>query len=135
MKNKFLLPFILLLASTAILSACGPLTAKAQDGPTNEAVEVINVEPETETDLPEEAQPVNDTEAASIQQVSGWLGAVFSLPEDSQHDDYLMLSPEGTGELGLTGASDEIEEQIIALRGNRDEGISHHAGKLCHAKV
>ena len=31
-------------------------------------------------------------------------------------DDYLELLPAGAGEVGITGATPEIEEQIVALR-------------------
>ncbi len=46
----------------------------------------------------------------------GWLGQVVSLPPGSQYDDYLALAPEGTGEIGLTGADAAIEAEIAGLR-------------------
>jgi hypothetical protein len=48
--------------------------------------------------------------------VVAWLGHIASLPEGSQFDDMVMLSPEGTGEFGLTGATPEIEAEIHSLR-------------------
>ena len=48
--------------------------------------------------------------------VVAWLGHIASLPEGSQFDDMVMLSPEGTGEFGLTGATPEIESEIHSLR-------------------
>lgn len=48
--------------------------------------------------------------------VTAWLGHIASLPQSSQFDDILVLSPEGTGELGLAGATPEIEAEIRALR-------------------
>jgi hypothetical protein len=50
------------------------------------------------------------------QPVVGWFGQVVSLPQGAQFDDYLVLSPEGVGELGLTGVDADTEAQIEALR-------------------
>jgi hypothetical protein len=49
-------------------------------------------------------------------QVVGWYGSVKSLPTGSQFDDYLVLLPDGSGEVGLAGSSPAIESQIVALR-------------------
>jgi hypothetical protein len=48
--------------------------------------------------------------------VIAWLGHIASLPEGSQYDDFVILSPQGTGEFGLTGATQEIEAEIRTLR-------------------
>ena len=48
--------------------------------------------------------------------VIAWLGHIASLPEGSQYDDFVILSPPGTGEFGLTGATQEIEAEIRTLR-------------------
>jgi hypothetical protein len=59
------------------------------------------------------------TEVAVVisgQSVVAWYGQVVSLPPEAQFDDYLTLQPEGTGELGLTGADAAIESEIEALR-------------------
>jgi hypothetical protein len=48
--------------------------------------------------------------------VIAWLGHIASLPETSQYDDMVILSPEGTGEFGLAGATPEIEAEIRTLR-------------------
>jgi hypothetical protein len=48
--------------------------------------------------------------------VTAWQGHIVSLPDGSQYDDFVILSPEGTGELGLTGATPEIEAEIRTLR-------------------
>jgi len=48
--------------------------------------------------------------------VVAWYGRVVSLPAGSQFDDYLSLMPEGTGEIGVEGANEAIEAQIVALR-------------------
>jgi hypothetical protein len=48
--------------------------------------------------------------------VIAWLGHIASLPEGSQYDDMVTLSPDGTGEFGLTGDTPEIEAEIRSLR-------------------
>ncbi|MBL7065087.1 MAG: protease inhibitor I42 family protein [Anaerolineae bacterium] len=45
--------------------------------------------------------------------VVGWCGLIVSLPDGS---DYLALQPEGSGEIGLTGADADVEAEIVALR-------------------
>ena len=45
-----------------------------------------------------------------------WYGHVVSAPAGSGFDDYLVVLPDGTAEVGLTGADDEIEARIVALR-------------------
>ncbi len=54
--------------------------------------------------------------------VIGWLGHVVSLPAGSPYEDYLSLSPEGTGEIGLVGASPEMDAEIQALRDKPEPG-------------
>lgn len=48
--------------------------------------------------------------------VGPWLGHITSAPEGSRFDNMVVLSPEGTGELGLTGATPDIEAEIHSLR-------------------
>lgn len=48
--------------------------------------------------------------------VVAWAGHVSSTPPGLKFDDYLILLPEGSGEIGLAGESKEIEEEIVALR-------------------
>ena len=63
--------------------------------------------------------------------VTGWLGRVVSLAPEAQFDDYLVLSPDGTGEFGLTGATAEIEAEIIELRDKTAPGhLAHFWGNL-----
>jgi len=66
----------------------------------------------TETQAPTRGTPV-----------VGWYGQVISLPGGPQFDDYLSLEPEGTGEVGLTGADPTLEGEIKNLR---DSGIYAH---------
>ncbi|MGD9093220.1 MAG: hypothetical protein PVF74_10245, partial [Anaerolineales bacterium] len=48
--------------------------------------------------------------------IVAWLGHIASAPEGSRFDNIVVLSPEGTGELGLTGATPDIEAEIHSLR-------------------
>ena len=70
--------------------------------------------------LPEEPLATETEEEVPIApttiDVTAWLGHIASLPEGSQYDDMVVLSPEGTGEFGLTGATPEIEAEIRSLR-------------------
>jgi hypothetical protein len=58
------------------------------------------------------------TSPTGAQPVVGWGGFVKGLPEGAQFDDYLEIpiDNEITHGLGLTGADEEIETQIQALR-------------------
>jgi len=62
------------------------------------------------------------------QSVVGWLGRVVSLPAGGQFDDYLVLEPEGAGEVGLTGADNTVEAQIQVLRDS--DTYAHFWGAL-----
>jgi len=65
------------------------------------------------------------------QSVAGWLGYVASTPSMAQFDDYLVLSPQGAGEIGLSGADDDLEAQIEALRDKPEPGkYAHFWGTL-----
>jgi len=57
------------------------------------------------------------------QSVVGWLGHIVS---DARYGDYLVLQPEGAGEVGLAGADTEIESTIMALRDTRGVGEYVH---------
>jgi len=48
--------------------------------------------------------------------VVAWYGYVASTPAGSQFDDYLVVLPEGTAEVGITGADAAIENEIVAMR-------------------
>jgi len=50
------------------------------------------------------------------QPVVAWYGYVTSTPAGSQFDDYLVVLPEGTAEVGITGADAAIENEIVAMR-------------------
>jgi hypothetical protein len=114
-------------------------TSRGSDTKPGDAVaaDVIeNIEPADEPTAGPE--PVSDPLQATAQptqmpgqSVAGWLGTVVSLPHDSQYDDFLILSPAGTGEFGLAGATPEVEAQIIALRDKEEPGkYAHFWGTL-----
>ena len=79
-----------------------------------------NLEPEPDVIVTEEVESQSEADSASEQpssvSVIAWLGHIASLPDSSQYDDFVILSPEGTGELGLTGVTSEIEAEIRTLR-------------------
>lgn len=103
---------VIVLSLAAI--ACGsfqigiqePETAQPETAPTQNL-------PEPDV-LSEGLEEVADQ--VQVTEVNGWLGKISSLPQDSQYDDYLSLSPAGTGEFGLIGANQEIEAEIRSLR-------------------
>lgn len=70
------------------------------------------------TGTPPQALPTEITThgAPPTTDVVAWLGHIASLPKGSQYDDMLVLSPPGTGEFGLTGATPELEREIVSLR-------------------
>jgi hypothetical protein len=58
----------------------------------------------------------------TVRPVVAWYGYVASTPDGAQFDDYLVLEPEGTGEIGLEGVNAEIEAEIVALRDKEAPG-------------
>jgi len=60
--------------------------------------------------------------------VVGWLGHVVSLPAGGQFDDYLVLEPEGAGEIGVEGADNTVAAQIQMLRDS--DTYAHFWGTL-----
>jgi hypothetical protein len=72
---------------------------------------------ETTGSPPEEVSiPETDDDPPVSTTVVAWLGHIASLPEGSQFDDMVLLSPEGMGEFGLKGTTPEIEVEIHVLR-------------------
>ncbi|MGA9531532.1 MAG: hypothetical protein WBR18_02345 [Anaerolineales bacterium] len=89
------------------------------EGAINEARHILESFEQIEaTGSPSEVSPTTSTAAgaASWTEVVAWLGHIASLPAGSEYDDMVVLSPEGTGEFGLTGATPEIEAEIESLR-------------------
>jgi hypothetical protein len=66
----------------------------------------------TEPPAPDDGKPI-----------AGWYGRVIRTPGGAQYDDYLMLLPEGTGEVGIEGADAAIQAEIESLR---DGDMSAH---------
>jgi putative hemolysin len=63
--------------------------------------------------------------------VVGWLGYVASTPGAAQFDDYVVLMPEGAGEIGIAGADEGLEAEIVALRDHAEPGkYAHFWGTL-----
>ena len=56
-------------------------------------------------------------------EVIGWYGYIVGLtPEEGQFDDYLVLMPEGAGEVGVEGIDEAVQAQIVALRDAEEPG-------------
>jgi hypothetical protein len=67
----------------------------------------------------------------ATQTVTGWLGYVVSTPAGAQFDDYLVLQPEGAGEVGIAGATEALENEIVAMRDQPEPGkMAHFWGTL-----
>jgi Tol biopolymer transport system component/putative hemolysin len=97
---------------------CGPGTGEAQ--PTEVPVTPTEV-PVTPTEAPVQ---VTETSAPSAQPLAvAWYGYVASTPEGAQFDDYLVLLPEGAGrEIGIEGADETVQAEIVALRDQGEPG-------------
>ena len=109
--------------------ACGNLQVGVVTPTPEKNIQPTSVaqEPESELAVLEETESQTEDEAAPepVEEVpeppttivvTAWQGHIVSLPDGSQYDDFVILSPEGTGELGLTGATPEIEAEIRTLR-------------------
>jgi len=76
-----------------------------------------------------EVDAAGEVTMQSAQPVVAWYGRVVSLPAGAQFDDYLILLPEGAGEVGLTGADAAIEAEIERLRDKEEpERYAHFWG-------
>jgi len=78
---------------------------------------------------------VSDTFARELgsrpRTVTGWLGYVNSTPLGAQFDDYLVLQPEGAGQVGIAGATEALENEIVAMRDQPEPGkMAHFWGTL-----
>jgi putative hemolysin len=85
-------------------------------------------------ELPAELIPLIQAQLAEAPEGTdavGWYGSVASLPAGSEYDDYLVLAPEGAGEIGIAGADEAVEAQIVALRDQEEPGkYAHFWGTL-----
>ncbi|MFC1997323.1 hypothetical protein ACFLXI_06925 [Chloroflexota bacterium] len=135
MAKKTTKKYITLGITVLILTtlACGSVQVGVLT-PTSEAnMQSTNDNQESESELAVleevESQTEDETAPAPAEEVpelptkiivAAWQGHIASLPEGSQYDDFVILSPEGTGEFGLTGATPEIEAEIRSLRDAAD---------------
>lgn len=58
--------------------------------------------------------------------IQGWMGYVLSTPEGAQFDDYVVMLPEGSGEFGVEGADEALENKIVELRDKEEPGKYAH---------
>jgi hypothetical protein len=114
MKNRVYTASMGLILSVGILSigmvGCSPAVAGPDAGPTDAPMEHPTVVP---TQMP--TSPGSD-ELGDGAPVTGWYGRVVSASQGTTYDDYLILLPEGTGEVGIQGADEAIEAEIERLR-------------------
>jgi hypothetical protein len=120
--NTYLGIFALIFASLACssiqLGVVQP-TAANQTQPDVGGEEVVSLDDPTVIPLvaaPEQGTQEPDPDPQSSLEVTAWLGRIASLPESSQFDDMVVLSPPETGEFGLAGATPELEAEIRTLR-------------------
>jgi len=97
-------------------------------------IHMLDVDEKTNRELYDQISAALDitveTSAVALPVVA-WYGSVVSLPAGSQYDDYLSLLPEGAGEIGVEGANEAIEAQIVALRDQEEPGkYAHFWGTL-----
>lgn len=128
-RNIYIYLFITILILASL--ACGSFQVGVVTPTAGGNTEPIGEVQETETvDTPEveESQTDQETiiETPPAKTVTAWLGHIASLPSDSQYDDMVVLSPEGTGEFGLTGATPEIEAEMRKLRDAEGPGEFVH---------
>lgn len=127
-KSNKLNLFMGLAVMMLVTLACGSIqvgvvTPTPEGGlePIHEAQEeVATSTPVTGGEIPAgETRAPEDASAGAVSTeipVVAWLGHIASLPVSSQYDDFVLLSPQGTGEFGLTGANEDIEAEIRSLR-------------------
>jgi hypothetical protein len=101
-----------------------------------------DLSPSELADIPENFQAIADKVVESLAvlpqeppvtdlAVVGWYGSVHSLPATARFDDYLLLQPEGTGEVGLVGASAAVAAEIQTLRDKEEPSkLAHFWGSL-----
>ena len=143
MKRRLTALGFALLLSVYVMSGCAPTTPQPTESPMPAPTEQPAESPmATPTDVvvepTAEAQPAQDAEDVTQPPatpnglpVVGWLGNVVSLPAGSQYDDYLLLQPEGAGEVGVKGTDEAVEAQIVALRDHEEPGkYAHFWGSL-----
>jgi len=102
-----------------VTSACGQLQVGVEaPSQTSEAAALTEItEPDYLETLELIVTPIAEaTVSPKPVEVIAWRGKILSLPGDSQYDDFVVLQPAGTGELGIQGSTAELESEIRSLR-------------------
>ncbi len=131
LHKKTLWKIVLLLAFILPLScnAFGSMDVQVETTPAKATIPPIQITPTLATNGA--VKNDNSSSQAIAPLVAGWLGYVETLPEGSPFDDALVLSPEGTGSLGIAGATPELENEIVGLRDKAEPGkYAHFWGEL-----
>jgi putative hemolysin len=82
---------------------------------------------EGEVDASEQVTELSITSAEADILAVAWYGYVASTPDGAQFDDYLVLLPkEARRAVGIEGADEAIEAQIVALRDKEEPGKHAH---------
>jgi len=122
---------ILLVTASLMMTACGTIQAGIET-----PLPAADTESSAGTQMADEIviQPSEEPTVVEVRReqiVAGWLGHVVSLPDGGQFDDAVVLSPEGTGQFGITGADAGIEAKIVELRDKEEPGkYAHFWGTL-----
>jgi hypothetical protein len=94
-------------------------------------VDLLGQITETQSPLPVD-EPIPPVE--TITEATGWFGHVESLPAGAQWDDKLVLG-NSAGEVGIEGATTEIQAQIVALRDQSEPGKYANFWGSLHCEV
>jgi hypothetical protein len=124
--NKWKITLFSAVLISLLVSAC----SASPEEPALKAIVPETASAETPTVIPAEPQVI-EAPAAKPVPVVGWLGKVVSAPADAPYEDILVLSPETVGELGIQGANEDMEAEILALRDKPEPGqYAHFWGNL-----
>lgn len=138
-KQKTLITLFWLLAVVVLATACGAIEVGVEPAvqPATEIpVEIATTQPTNQPAVQPTTEPTPTQILAVDDGVAGvtavaWYGSVHSTDAGAQYDDYLALWPESLGQIGLAGATPEVEAQIAALRDKEMPGkYAHFWGTL-----
>ncbi len=117
-----ILPIVLLLATLACGQfQVGMVTPTLPEEKATPAKEAVGVAAQDEvqlvvTTIVTPQPPTGEPPVSETKPVIAWRGSIHGLPQASRYDDFVILQPGGTGELGLQGATAELESEIRSLR-------------------